>query len=1125
MISEHAIPRTIDDSAAQAFEQAWLAKRAEPIERYLPLSDHPHYLATVEELVQIELEFAWSAFATGGPTPTTIEDYLRRFPELAEPKALLRLLRQEFRDRRGQPNAPTLAEYVRRFPEIVISGAEITSGLDEAIRLTGYEILGKVGAGGMGIVYEARQPDLDRVVAIKTIRGHRAGHPSTDRCLAEARVAARLEHPGVVPVHDVGVNSDVGPYYTMKLVKGQTFEEAIRGYHANHSSQDVLEQQRLLRAFVAVCQTMAFAHARGVIHRDLKPANIVLGEFGETVILDWGLAKEERRTDRERPSENVTLPADSGDTVAGTILGTPAYMSPEQASGAVVDSRSDIFALGAILFHLLTGRPPFVGLSAESVLDEVRSCVPPRPRSVDAQIRRPMEAICLKALSKEPAERYPAAGQFARDVELFLVGERVSAYVEPWRDRVSRWARKHRTGVGVASVAVILLSIGSVTGFFLWREAENRREKQQTDLQIAFDRKQQEIRDSSLRALDRASRESELLAQAELRANRYAAAERHFRKAARDVQAEPELSDTYARLAGKRELSRRLAEFYQSFEYAERLTVSAEENSFGTPDEGVLETCALALKRIGALEVSVRWWDQLKLEGLPQEQVRRIEADVASVMMLRALWLSKKGLLEAIFLGAYNPEVARTSYRAARDLIGRLQAYHQARHGSPSPAVESIDLVCRHGLNDPGPLIPVEPKPRNAQEAYVLGTLHLIIGHPNSAKTMRGILSRIPAEQQRLSGLDFQSPMASATRLLREAVAMDPKHFWSHLGLAQSLAVAGDLAGAEEAFTACIFLRPEISLAYEERATLLLIEIKRHDDELKRLERPIPLSLAVGQVAISGRCGWSGLTDVHNSCVVLARWPTVHQTRLELLRRGVQGLDEAMRLHASDPAIHWNRAMLLTWGNSVPDALAASTVAAELEVARSLARGTQPNANKTYLPIRNWALQASLDQTAQEPNSADAFTALAFASLSGAKDAEAAQAAERALAIQPKSARALAIRGVVRLKRGSEDALADFDAALDVDPQNILAIFGRLRAIEKSGDANLFLNTANDLLAKLDPTTSHVDTLDWRILGVHLARARALVRLGRLEDAKLALEEARQIDIAVAETVKRELFN
>ena len=282
-----------------------------------------------------------------------------------------------------------------------------------------------------------------------------------------------MEHPGIVPVYELAPPSeDRHPFYTMRFVRGRTLSEAVRDYHARRAAgrDDPLDLPGLLNAFVGICQAVAYAHARGVIHRDLKPQNVVLGDFGEVMVLDWGLAKLVDRPEGDHHEGPPVAPGPGGHdpTIQGQALGTPAYMAPEQAEGRLdrVDRRSDVYGLGAILYEILAGRPPFAADDTTEVLRRVIHEAPARPRQMNPTASAALEAVCLKALAKHPEDRYPGASELAEEVKRFLADEPVSAYRDPLSTRLTRWGRRHRTAAVAAGVllmtAIVGLSVGTV---------------------------------------------------------------------------------------------------------------------------------------------------------------------------------------------------------------------------------------------------------------------------------------------------------------------------------------------------------------------------------------------------------------------------------------------------------------------------------------------------------------------------------------------------------------------------------------------------------------------------------------------------------------------------------------
>jgi eukaryotic-like serine/threonine-protein kinase len=279
---------------------------------------------------------------------------------------------------------------------------------------TRYRLLEQIGRGGMGVVYEADDEALGRRVAVKVLAAELASSKEADRLRREARTVAGLEHPGIVPVHDVGELPDGRVYYAMKLVRG----EPLDAWTARSPSRT-----DRLRAFLRVCEAVGFAHANGVLHRDLKPRNVMVGEFGAVLVMDWGLA----RSAGERPG-------------AGSIAGTPGWMAPEQARGeeGAVDAASDTFGLGAILrFLVQEGGEP---------------------------VPRPLQAIAEKAMSEARADRYATAGALAEEVTRFLDGRPVAAYRENAFEKAARWVSRNRPLVTI--VAAYILMRAAVFFFF-----------------------------------------------------------------------------------------------------------------------------------------------------------------------------------------------------------------------------------------------------------------------------------------------------------------------------------------------------------------------------------------------------------------------------------------------------------------------------------------------------------------------------------------------------------------------------------------------------------------------------------------------------------------------------------
>ncbi len=273
-----------------------------------------------------------------------------------------------------------------------------------------------------------------------------------------------LEHPGIVPVYGLGTYGDGRPYYAMRFIKGASLKEAIERFHTDASLKNdpgrrSLELRKLLRSFLDVCNAIDYAHSRGVLHRDIKPGNVIVGRYGETLVVDWGLAKATGKSD-PAADEATLVPSSSGgsgETQPGSALGTPAFMSPEQAEGnhQALGPRSDVYSLGATLYCLLTGGAPFVGDDAGELLRQVQRGDFLRPRELDPSIDSALEAVCKKAMALKPADRYNTCRELADDVERWLADEPVTAWREPTARRARRWMRRHRVAVTSASLTLI----------------------------------------------------------------------------------------------------------------------------------------------------------------------------------------------------------------------------------------------------------------------------------------------------------------------------------------------------------------------------------------------------------------------------------------------------------------------------------------------------------------------------------------------------------------------------------------------------------------------------------------------------------------------------------------------
>lgn len=328
-----------------------------------------------------------------------------------------------------------------------------------------YELLGEHAHGGLGTILRARDRELGRSLAIKQMRAPHAD--AAARFVREALVTARLEHPAIVPVHEAGRWETGEPFYAMKLVSGRTLKEVVA------ETSTLVERMALLPNIIAVVDAIAYAHSEGVLHRDLKASNVLIGAFGETIVIDWGLAKDLTRPD-EPGGDSSPYRVNADYTVAGAVVGTPGFMPPEQARGEEVDERADVYALGALLYYTLTGAVPHEGSSSAQVLDRARTQAP-RPLAERVPGVPPdLAAIVGKAMARERDDRYAAAQELAADLKRFAAGQMVRAHAYSWSQRLSRWLEKHRAAAALSALFAVVAAVG-ITAFVL-REQRLRRE-------------------------------------------------------------------------------------------------------------------------------------------------------------------------------------------------------------------------------------------------------------------------------------------------------------------------------------------------------------------------------------------------------------------------------------------------------------------------------------------------------------------------------------------------------------------------------------------------------------------------------------------------------------------------
>ncbi len=339
-----------------------------------------------------------------------------------------------------------------------------------------FQVERELATGGLGSVAVARDLRLNRLVALKQIKENLRHHPAGQaRFLREAEITGALEHPAIVPLYEAGVAADGAPWYAMRMLGDETMRDKAIAFHQTTPTVPdffALEFRRLLSAFISACQGIAFAHSRGVIHRDIKPSNIVMGDHGEAVVIDWGLAKWAKDVQDSASPNSPCVPElelssrffENDLTVEGSAIGTPGFLCPEQANGRLkqIDRSSDVFGLGATLYFLLVGKAPYEGNDSTTILNNARNCEFPAPRKLQPAVPGALEAVCLKAMKTDPRERYSNVDELRADLERWLADEPVSVLAEPFAQRFMRFARRNRSLVALAVTALFVIATTAI---------------------------------------------------------------------------------------------------------------------------------------------------------------------------------------------------------------------------------------------------------------------------------------------------------------------------------------------------------------------------------------------------------------------------------------------------------------------------------------------------------------------------------------------------------------------------------------------------------------------------------------------------------------------------------------
>ncbi|WP_197532154.1 serine/threonine-protein kinase [Symmachiella macrocystis] len=806
------------------FETAWQGGEPPGINDFLPETADDRWGVLVE-LVHVDLEFRLKS-----DNDIRVERYFDQFPEWADhADDAVDLIAAEYDLRARNDSPPSLDEYRGRFPRLwdrlldrltatycaageTLRGSHSQSGNDgDQTQIYGaagnpedapsgnrggfrYRIISNHASGGLGDVFLAHDGEVSREVALKQLKSQFADDPDSQaRFLREAEITGGLEHPGIVPVYGMGAYGDGRPYYAMRFVRGGSFKAAIEQYQEIAGVRELdslrtLKLRKLLARFIEVCHAIDYAHSRGVVHRDIKPANIMLGKYGETLVVDWGLAKPIGRVETSSSTDEVTLRPQSGSgssaTQMGSAVGTPAYMSPEQAAGQVdsLGPATDIFSLGATLYHLLTGQSPQTSLDLPVVLSRATRGEFRVPHEVCDDVPAGLEAICLKAMALRPEDRYRTAGAIAADIENWLADEPVAAHREPWKDRARRWMRRHRTIVSSGVVAGVLLITTTIAGLFAWDQARQ-------EARFRSDRVQSAVLTADESAI------------AELRGDRFSAAVAILDTALDQLKSQPQLTDLRSRIEHRREHVQRLVDFYRLAAQAEELAVFENDATATIASQSALD----ALKIFDHAD----WWAHLPDEELSAQQADRLCQTIYDQLLLLALLKGK-----SILLNILSP----ASVEESRQLLDIAELAERFRRAESITALQACaNLRLGRGLVFPDVM---SLRPESAADNNAVG---IMTWSMSQNPVMRNLV---------LAGRSFDGDLMEVARgFLVRAAALDPDRFLTMFTLGFVCRQLGDYAAAQQAFNQCIVLRPDDCLAYCIRAETYLAEAADTGDQ------------------------------------------------------------------------------------------------------------------------------------------------------------------------------------------------------------------------------------------------------------------------------------------------------
>jgi len=845
-------------------------------------------------------------------------------------------------------------------------------------QVQGYKILSELGRGGMGVVYKARQVKLNRIVALKMVlAGAHAGADQLARFFTEAEAVAQLQQPNIVQIHEVSEHDGL-PYFSLEYVDGGSLAEKIGG-----QPQPVEEAARMVEL---LARAMAYAHHHSIIHRDLKPANVLLTAEGEPKITDFGLAKR--------------LESDSSQTRSGTLMGTPNYMAPEQARGDVkeVGPLADVYALGIILYEMLTGRTPFLGTSILDTLQQVRNHEPVPPSRLQPKVPRDLETICLKCLQKEPAKRYGSSELLAEDLRRFRAGEPILARPVGRVERAWRWCKRNpRVAALSTAVAILVMTTGVALTVM-------------------------EVRSLRFKA---ASQETRKLAQQRLEQAGEAMAGGDYRRAHDYLRwSDPLINSTPDLVDIRDELNLRRDQINLYAEFQDLLDNSRYHGLSGSPE--LLADGQKYGKQLIELYDAIEQRTGKGKCGLPPltpAQQQHFKEDVFDAFLIAAKidWDAASAVRD-------RPAELAAARRA-------IVLYNRAEKLlPPTKTLYSRRFAFWTMLSTREPQETGRERARQAAESDKAAAAKITASSPidrfwhGYAEQLRANTAARQGDAKRAREL-YESAIGEYVALLR----IQPGHFWAYYYIATCHYQMGEWNDAIVGYNACIFISPERPWTYHNRGLAyqqlqqLDLALQDIDQALARNSRDAPALASRAQVRLVRGDKQAALAD-------LARV-------IELKADAASYLLRARAQHD-----------LKEYAAAIADCNKALALAPK-NVEVLLARGAALQALN-----RNDDALADFDAALAADPASPAASARKVELLRGQKKfTEAFAECERLLKLQPKSAEALARRGGIHQAMNRSDAaLQDLDAAIAADASLAAAWLGRaevLRGLQRTEEA------------------------------------------------------------------------